>query len=63
MPGKGKTVASPRKKTAAGAHGGGNEYEALKVDDKFTIVGETEQKKEPQKMGTPRLNKEAGYNK
>jgi len=62
---KPKKVSSPQRKkhkTTKGPHGGANEYESEEFDDKFKMHdAHTENRDEPGKVTTPKLNKEAGY--
>ena len=59
-------LSSPqRRKSAAGAHGGGAEYQEQTLSKEFAIMdtGYTKNKDKPDSMSTPKLNKDAGYNK
>jgi len=63
---KKKSVSSPRRRMSAkGAHGGGHNYDIADIDDKFKDRGDylTKDKSEPKEKTTPKLNKDAGYNK
>ncbi len=59
-------LSSPqRRKSAAGAHGGGVEYEEQTLSKDFEVMdaGYVKNRDKPDSMSVPKLNKDAGYNK